>query len=214
MRITVVKKLDRQRSFAENAARIVRVRLTELRAMSAGALRPEEVQTQHDLRLAAKRLRDSLEVSEDVFGPVGPEAKDRAKQLQGLLGDLHDCDVLLPRVERHLDRLRDADSEAMRERIASASVSGADLDPGVILRPEGRPAYRGLEVLAVYTRARRDVLHDRFLELWGEIGQDEVWARLEAEADARLDEARDRRRAAKRGRKAAREPSAGETPDG
>ncbi len=54
-----------------NAARIVRRRLDELRGFADEALAPDAGAAQHDMRIAAKRLRYVLE----IVGPcIGEEA--------------------------------------------------------------------------------------------------------------------------------------------
>jgi CHAD domain-containing protein len=95
-----VEGLDPRAPLRPSAARIVRTRLDELRGFADEALAPEASAAQHNMRIAAKRLRYALE----IFGPcIGEEAKvarDAAKQLQSVLGDLHDCDLMLPKVGR------------------------------------------------------------------------------------------------------------------
>ncbi len=201
MKAKRVKKLDPTAALSENAARIVRVRLEELRSFVPRALEPERSRRQHDMRIAAKRLRYVLEATESSFGRAGPVARRRARDLQGVLGEIHDCDVMLPRVERHLDELREQDAEAVRARAGDAD----DLDPELAGRAPHRTAYRGLEVLAVYLRARRKLLHDRFAETWADQEQTGVWDALERSATRVLREARERRRAAERAAEAERQ---------
>jgi CHAD domain-containing protein len=95
-----VKGLDLGEPLRANAARIVRTRLGELRDLAEPALlRPGAAQAQHDMRIAAKRLRYVLEIAEPCFGPTAVAARRAAKELQAVLGDIHDCDVMHPRVE-------------------------------------------------------------------------------------------------------------------
>jgi hypothetical protein len=187
-----VRKLDPQRSLAENAARIVRVRLRELQSFAPKALDPAEETAQHDLRIAAKRLRYVLEVTGFCFGPVAERARRRARDLQDLLGDLHDCDVMLPRVETHLRELRDQDALEARRRAGEAE----DLDPSTAAYLPGRIAYGGLELLMVHLRARRMLLHDRFLAFWKEQERRGTWTKLDRASRDRLKRAKDERRAA------------------
>jgi len=104
-----VKGLDCGATLTENAKRIVAVRTDELLSFVPRALDPDEVEALHDMRIAAKRVRYVLEVTEDCFGPFGPDARRRAKELQDILGEIHDCDVLLPQVEGPL-------ADCLRER--------------------------------------------------------------------------------------------------
>jgi CHAD domain-containing protein len=81
-----------------------------VRALGA---RPAGETAQHDMRIAAKRLRYVLELFGSCFGKPAEEARRAAKDLQSVLGDLHDCDVMLPRsagigsLEQHLKTRRE-----------------------------------------------------------------------------------------------------------
>jgi CHAD domain len=193
-----VKKLDPARPLAENAARIVRVRLDELRSFIPRALDPEEIEAQHDMRIAAKRLRYVLEATEFCFGRAGETARRRARDLQDVLGEMHDCDVLLPRIHDHAAELRSQDSSSIRGRAGDAP----DLDPRLVGLAPHRTAYRGLESLAVYIQARRGLLFDRFGEMWAREEKKGTWDRLERAAARVLEDARARRRAARQAERA------------
>jgi hypothetical protein len=195
-----VRKLDPEGPLVENAARIVRVRLDELRSFTPAALHPECADEQHDLRIAAKRLRYVLETTGFCFGAPADAARRCARDIQDVLGDLHDCDVMMPRVAAHVERLRSEDAEAIRER-----ANGPDLDPALVARAPHRTAYRGLEVFAVHVEAQRGLLFDRFVELWAELEQTKIWERLERAIEVQVREARERRAAAERAENAARE---------
>ncbi len=99
MKARAVEGLDPSGPLRPNAARIVRTRLDELRAFAGRALAPDAGEAQHDMRIAAKRLRYALEIVGPCIGEEAKAARDAAKQLQSVLGDLHDCDLMLPKVE-------------------------------------------------------------------------------------------------------------------
>jgi hypothetical protein len=186
-----VRKLDPRKTLVENAARVVRVRLTEMRTLADQALDPTAVKAQHDTRIAAKRLRYALEVTEFCFGRSAKDARRRARDLQDILGDLHDCDEMLPLVQRHLEELRASDAAEVRKLAADA----ADVEPALAARAPHRTSYRGLEILSVHLEARRRLLHDRFRSFWAEQERRGTWRRLQRTAKHRRREARDRRRA-------------------
>jgi CHAD domain-containing protein len=194
-----VRKLEPEAPLLENAARIIRTRLEEMRSFAPAALQPERAIEQHDLRIAAKRLRYVLEVTGFCFGPSADTARRRARDIQTVLGDLHDCDVMLPRVAAHVKRLRTADAEALRKRAGDAR----DLDVSLVARAPHRTSYRGLEVLAVHVEARRGLLFNRFVELWGELERDGTWDRLGRAIDREVRERRERRAAIERAERAA-----------
>ena len=90
---------SRRRRSPTTLERIVAVRLDELCSFMPRALDPAEVVALHDMRIAAKRLRYILEVDgRALLRPVRRTALKRTKDLQDLLGEIHDCDVQLPRV--------------------------------------------------------------------------------------------------------------------
>ena len=201
MKARRVKKLDPAAPLAENAARIVRVRLDELRSFAPNALEFDHETDQHDMRIAAKRLRYVLEATELCFGKPASTARRRARELQGLLGELHDCDVMIPRVQRHVNELRDRDAAVIRRRAGDAK----DLEPALAARAPSRTSYRGLEVLIVHLKARRRLLFDRFTEYWAEQERRETWPALDRAAARLQREAKERRRAAERAAEAERE---------
>src|SRR4029077_163198 len=176
-----VKKLDPSRPLGENAARIVQVRLDEMLDFAPRAL-DGKTKAQHDMRIAAKRLRYVLEVTGFCFGRPADTARRRARDLQDILGEIHDCDVMLPRVRGHLKELQRSDAQRVRERAGQAPA----LDPRLAAPAPHRTAYRGLDVLAVYLEARRELLIDRFIAFWTRQEETGTWKRLERAVDGYL----------------------------
>ena len=182
MKARKVKKLDPQGSLAENAGRIILVRLDELRSFASDALEESASEEQHDMRIAAKRLRYVLEATGFAFGRAADNARRRARDLQDVLGELHDCEVMLPQVNEHAELLKAADAASVRDRAGAAD----DLDPALVARAPNRAAYRGLDLLAVHFQARRALLFDRFVALWGELERERTWKKLEQAIERKL----------------------------
>ena len=93
-----VEGLVPEMELADAARRIVAMRTAELYAFVPEALGERAASAMHDMRIAAKRLRYLLEMVGFCFGEVGAEAQARARELQDVLGEIHDCDVMLERI--------------------------------------------------------------------------------------------------------------------
>jgi hypothetical protein len=169
-----VKHLDPGAPLADNAERIVRTRLDELLAFMPRAADPDEVVALHDMRIAAKRLRYVLEVTGPCFGPYAESAVKLVKELQDLLGEIHDCDVQLPEVAAYLAELAGADAA----EVVAHARGADDVDPAGLRDAPNRSAYAGLVALQVHLQARRDHLFGRFLAFWGDVERKGFAARL------------------------------------
>jgi hypothetical protein len=170
-----VSGLDPEAGLADNAERIVLVRLDELCGFMPTAADPEEVVALHDMRIAAKRLRYILEVTGPCFGAYAKTATKMTKDLQDLLGEIHDCDVQVPETAAFAERLLAEDVSAIHEAAGEAE----DLDPALLKDAPHARDHAGLAALQAHLRARRRLLFDRFLELWGDYERKGFRARLE-----------------------------------
>jgi hypothetical protein len=87
--------LDPQAPTGKNARIIAKVRLEELYSWDAYVDNPYYIQELHNLRIAAKRLRYTLEVFEDVLPEACKRIVKELEQIQEELGALHDSDVMI-----------------------------------------------------------------------------------------------------------------------
>jgi CHAD domain len=182
-----VRGLDADGALAVEAVRIARTRIAELWSLADAARDPDDVKALHDMRIAAKRVRYLLELMEPCLGPAAKRGAKRAKALQSLLGEVHDCDEMLPLVRGHVKRLRAEDAAAVRATVGDAD----DLDPGAARAIPNRTRYRGLESLHAYLVARRSVLYGRFLREWAKLEARGFRDRLERELAAAAEAATD-----------------------
>jgi CHAD domain-containing protein len=88
------KKTVEGTSFRQAGRDVMLASLLELEELSASLYSPLKTRPLHKMRLAAKRLRYSLELFAPCWSsePLGAFAKEIAK-LQTSLGELHDCDL-------------------------------------------------------------------------------------------------------------------------
>ena len=60
----------------------------------------------HRMRLDGKELRYAMETFEPTFGPGFSRALDEVKTLLDVMGQIHDCDINIPRLQGHLKEIR------------------------------------------------------------------------------------------------------------
>lgn len=162
MKARQVKGLHPEGTLADNAERVIGVRLDELCSFVPAALDPDEQEALHDMRIAAKRLRYLLELTGFCFGSYAEKAARQVRELQDVIGEIHDCDVLIPMVLDHIAELRAADAR----RLAESAGKPGRLEPKLAETAPGRAQYRGLELLVVHHQARRQLYFKRFVKRW------------------------------------------------
>lgn len=145
----------------ETARAIVPRRIRKLTAFDAAVDDPARVDDHHAMRIAAKKLRYTLE----AFVPVAPGRFDpwvqTIKRLQKRLGELHDCDVWIEFLPRFLEE----------ERERTVAFHGGEAGFALVVG--------GVEHLHASRRADRTKLHDRLVQEWRASGGAEAWADLE-----------------------------------
>jgi len=90
-----IQGLDPQAPVTQNARLIVQARLDDLYRLEHYVDSPYSIRALHDLRIAAKRLRYTFEVFEEVLPAGCASFVAELTQLQDELGALHDSDVLI-----------------------------------------------------------------------------------------------------------------------
>lgn len=118
-----IKGLDRNAPVIENATRIIAVRLDELYQFAPYVEDPENIEEIHNLRIAAKRLRYTLEMFRFAF-PKGLKALiDEVKAIQSAIGDMRDADIMIETVQGLLAGRAAARAERLMD-IATAAERG------------------------------------------------------------------------------------------
>jgi CHAD domain-containing protein len=99
MKARGIEGLSPEAPLRGNAVSILRTRLDEMRSFVERALEPGAMDAQHNMRIAAKRLRYVLEITGFCFGMEAEAARDAARALQSVLGDIRDCEAMLSRAQ-------------------------------------------------------------------------------------------------------------------
>lgn len=143
-------------SLAENARRILAVRTAEFFSYTPIVALPEAVEELHALRIAAKRLRYTLELFRDVFGDRGEAVITQVKAFQEDLGEIHDHDVRLDLIAAELDALAASPSDTPEPSTGQRVPATSGQEP---------PSF-GLRLLADVERTARQDRYDAFLARW------------------------------------------------
>jgi CHAD domain-containing protein len=128
----------------DNAPQILYTRYTEMLVFAAHIQNPLNVLQLHSMRIAAKRLRYTLEIFAPAYTARTADF-DRiladTKKIQEQIGDIHDCDIRVKLIGEYLDR-------------------------HVAKRPEIRS---GLQNLIAREQSTRGTLYAAFLRYWNDL---------------------------------------------
>ncbi|NLX49589.1 MAG: CHAD domain-containing protein [Methanospirillum sp.] len=147
------------------------LRCDELRVYAPALPDPARAPEHHAMRIAAKRLRYTVEIFAPLFDDGLRQELKALKRLQDALGELHDCDVWIEQLPRFL--------EEERERVVAYFGNEGFLrfiEPGI----------RRFHADRVEERSR---LHAAALEIWKELEADRFAERLEERLARARDEA-------------------------
>lgn len=117
-----VKKQKRVVGFAEAGRIAVAASLADLCDLGASLYEPFDVVRQHEMRIAAKRLRYAVELFTVCWGDAVAPFAAAVAEMQSLLGDVHDCDVWLEDLSGRLQEKRRGDGAATTENERQAAV--------------------------------------------------------------------------------------------
>ncbi len=121
---------------------------------------PEDRQRHHAMRIAAKRLRYTLEISKPLYPSRLDVFVEAVKNIKSLLGDVHDCDVWI----EHLDDF------TARQRKRAIRLFG---HAGRLARL--RP---GIEYLREDRRRWRQTVFGELVDFWADLEKRRFWDEL------------------------------------
>lgn len=168
--------LNAQAPVALNARLIAKERLAELYQWEWAVDDANNARGLHDMRIAAKRLRYTFEVFEDVLPAGGQAIVGELTKLQDELGDLHDSDVMIALLQLRLSNAH-SDTEAGGDAgaklfsstgkpLVSADMAAYLLDSDATLTSEQR---RGLEEFLGQQEELRGRRYSAFRKHWRQL---------------------------------------------
>ncbi len=138
------------------------LRLEEFLAFEPFVAYPERANELHQMRIAAKHLRYTLEVFAPRYGSAVKPILKVVKEIQGLLGDLHDCDVWLIFLPQFLQE----------ERARTLDYLGAEQPIEELVS--------GIEALEAERARQRQERYEVFASFWKLTKKYDVWNELRA----------------------------------
>ena len=105
-------------AYAEAAAKVVSVRGAELAAHAQGVLDTGDIERVHDMRVATRRLRATLEIFEPCFpAKAYGQALTEVKRLADALGERRDRDVAIAALHNFNDQMAAPDRRGVSSLI-------------------------------------------------------------------------------------------------
>jgi len=89
-------------SFSDAAGQMVAANLDEMLDLAPRLYKPFKRNGLHKLRIAAKRIRYSLELAALCSGPDAKKLAKEVSRMQDFLGELHDCDIWIDELSKRL----------------------------------------------------------------------------------------------------------------
>lgn len=150
------------------ANQAIRGRLREFLDFEEFVHQPEKVAELHAMRIAAKRLRYTLETFAPLFENGLAVHIKAMRASQDMLGEIHDCDVWDSEIQQFMEE------ERQRTLVYFGSTRPFKrLSPGLLLYQEAR-------------RNDRSSTYQRFVAAWDQWSADRLWDQLTDQLEVRM----------------------------
>jgi CHAD domain-containing protein len=160
MRVKGSRKRNSPYGLAPVAASRIARRLTKLHSYEGWVHNPDAIAEHHAIRIAAKKLRYTMEVYSPLYRRGLKKTLSRVKKIQEILGDLHDCDVWIDTVMVML----------VNERLTSQATTGREK-----VRVSKVTRYK--HFLAEREKERK-IIYRRFVRYWDSMAHSHLWDEL------------------------------------
>jgi CHAD domain-containing protein len=148
------------------AALRINKRLSTLISYDPWVLHPEAVAEHHATRIAAKKLRYTMEIYGSVYRNSLRKSLARVKKIQEILGDIHDCDVWIDYITLIL----------LRERTLLRSSKGTKRPDTVTLA--------SLKLVLYNRETERKRRYRQFVHIWQALTRTKLWEELKKTLDS------------------------------
>jgi CHAD domain-containing protein len=155
----------------ERAAAHIRTREKELLALEHTLTDPQDIRGHHQMRIAAKKVRYTMEICAPAYDGQLETSIDAVKEVQTLLGDIHDCDVWVECLDAFLEQ----------ERLATIQYSGHS-------RPFNR-LQPGFQLVREERQQCRQKAFAELLRFWKGLRKKHSWGALEHVLEGRVNNA-------------------------
>ena len=152
----------------QQAYLVTSLRLEEMLAYDACVYHPEQIEDLHAMRIAAKRLRYTMEVFAPLYDDGLKQPLQTVREVQDVLGDIHDCDVWVQVLPQFMAKER-----ARTLKYFGHARSFGRLKAGLAYLQQERQQYR----------AER---FQEFAEFWQQTLGKDVWGDLRQTLRSRL----------------------------
>ena len=167
-----VSGVDPSGTLVDNARRILAVRMAEFYSYAPIVLDETAVTELHNLRIATKRLRYTLELFRTAFGEPGEKQIERVRDVQELLGQIHDHDVRIELIQDELKVLASEQTVELGRTLASSPTTAHNSITAAALRPQPDDPRRGLLGLLGRQYTTRHNTYISFVELWIKLAEE------------------------------------------
>ncbi len=163
--IRATRKRPRISAIPMTAALRIGKRLTDLLSYEPWVFHPEAVAEHHAMRIAAKKLRYTMEVYGPAYRNNMKKPLARVKRVQEILGGIHDCDVWIDYITTLL----------LRERSLLRGKGSKRPDPGTLA---------SFRILLHDREQERKRLYRQFVRYWQALARANLWEDLRVSLDS------------------------------
>jgi CHAD domain-containing protein len=181
----VVTNIDAHAPTGLNARIIAKTRLDEMYAWDVYVDDPYNVHELHNMRIAAKRLRYTLEIFEETFPQEGAQIIQEITQIQEELGAIHDSDVMVALLRLCLGSYDSGvDYEYALKSVAEEERGKAMVNPALLaalVDPQTPPSAEereGLELLVDGIQKQREEQYTTFHRHWNQLRAQDFQGRV------------------------------------